>query len=733
VTRIATIASAAYLSGYAIASVLTGQRSLWLGNLAQIVPPLAFASLAVAVAVRSRGQVRAFWALTAAYGGLWAAGQVLWTYYELTAGEVPVVSPTDPLFFLAGLAFAAALYVRPDRERPRWLFDIVLLDVLLIAVFAIFAYLYFVASLAVAGGAEELYRANLNQLFNVRNFVVAVWAVVVWRTAATRPWRRMFGLYACALGFVFAGGLAYDAATIAAIYRTGSLWDLIWMGPFALLAAAAARAWDDRLFRPAEPVAMDRLPVVSLIAIALLILIPTTDEIARRLFHVPPFIETLRTRVALVVMIPFGVVVVIRELLSRRALQQAGLQVIAAREQLAHAEKLAAVGHLVSGVAHELNNPLQGVLGYAELLSRSGADSEELQAIRDNAERAAGIVRNLLTFAGRSTPARSWEQVNTIIRDAIRQRAPFLERAGIQLRLELADRLPLAYVNASRIQQVLLNLLENAEAAIQARRGGRVPATAIPLSETGEIIIHTSLEPDPDRLVIEIADNGTGVRPEDLNRIFDPFFTTRETGEGTGLGLSVCYGIVREHGGIISGRNRDTGGAIFTIQLPVAEDPGTRARRQSSRAELPALPALPLLEQRPPAGPSSARVLVVDDEDSNAALVRRALEQAGYLVESTTLSRRALVMIERTAYDVVVADVKMPELNGHELYSRACQIRPEMTGRFIFITGDIDSDETLEFLERSRCPFFMKPFNLERLTSAVDLMVRGKGPGERIG
>jgi len=124
--------------------------------------------------------------------------------------------------------------------------------------------------------------------------------------------------------------------------------------------------------------------------------------------------------------------------------------------------------------------------------------------------------------------------------------------------------------------------------------------------------------------------------------------------------------------------------------------------------------------------PRRRKALVVDDEESNAALVRRVLAAAGYDVESTTLSRRALVMIERTAYDCVIADVKMPELSGQELYSRVCTIRPEMARRFIFITGDIDGEDTREFLDQSRCSYFMKPFNLERLTAAVDLLTGAK-------
>jgi two-component system NtrC family sensor kinase len=318
----------------------------------------------------------------------------------------------------------------------------------------------------------------------------------------------------------------------------------------------------------------------------------------------------------------------------------------------------------------------------------------------------------------------------------VNERRSSLELAGVQLQMRLAERLPLAYLDAARFQQVLVNLLENAEAAVVARRSGRLPAAAVPHSEPGKIVVSTSRATDPDRIVIEIADNGSGVRTEDLTKIFDPFFTTRAVGEGTGLGLSVCYGIVREHGGLISGRNRDSGGAVFTIELPVSQEAVAGSPEMvSSLQEIGRSPVPVTLPEpaREAVSGRRAKALVVDDEDSNATLVRRALEQAGYDVESTTLSRRALAMIERTTYDVVIADVKMPELNGQELYTRACQLRPEMSRRFIFITGDIDGEETLDFLERSNCAYFMKPFNLERLTSAVDMLVKGPRADDRIG
>ena len=378
-------------------------------------------------------------------------------------------------------------------------------------------------------------------------------------------------------------------------------------------------------------------------------------------------------------------------------------------------EKLAAVGQLVSGIAHELNNPLQGVLGYAELMlvARPPAlQAEELRAIRDNANRAAGIVRNLLTFAGRTSSARGWQQMNRVVRDAVAAREPQLQSAGIETRVELADRLPLVYIDHTRLQDVLVNLIQNAENAIAARRAGHDGRSAVPTNARGQITVTTGWRGEPDRILVDVSDNGSGLKEEDLPRVFDPFFTTREVGQGTGLGLSVCYGIVREHGGQITARNAVGGGAVFAIELPVMAE----ALVSATAAEPVDAP-----QRRP-------KALVVDDEESNAALVRRVLAGAGYDVESTTLSRRALVMIERTAYDAVIADVKMPELSGQELYGRVCQIRPEMARRFIFITGDIDGEDTREFLDHSRCSYFMKPFNLDRLTAAVDMLTGSRAP-----
>jgi signal transduction histidine kinase/CheY-like chemotaxis protein len=741
-TRAVGLAGAAYLSLYVVASLVAGPGVAWLADLAQLVPPLAYAAGAIMLARRCRDQVWVFWNLNAVHGVIWAAARMA-AYFDVAGSGVPVVTVAGPIFFASSIPLAAALYGRPERDRPRWLFNIVLLDIVLIALFAAFAYIYFAVSTVT--GPAILSNVNVTPLVDACSLLIALWAVFVWRTSVTPAWRRVLGVYALGLAAAFVGGIVPGAVEGAGSRISGAIWELGSMVPYVVMAIAAAMAYDAHLFEPTEEApALTRLPVLSLLAVALLAAIPAIDEVARRAFSVSPATDAFRTRLALAILLPFGLIVVVREWLWRRALLNSGQELASTREQLVRKEKLAAVGQLVGGVAHELNNPLQGILGYAELMlaaKNSIAEKEELRAILDNANRAAGIVRNLLTFAGRASSARGWQQMNHIVRDAAAARGPHLQAAGIDLRMELAERLPLVYIDATRLNDVLINLIQNAEAAIASRRDGETPRSLLSARARGEVVVTTTLQAAPDCILVAVADNGGGLKEEDLSHVFNPFFTTRATGHGTALGLSVCHGIVREHGGQITAKNGETGGAVFTIELPVrAESPATESTSGPGGAYSP-----PPAEARP-AAPAAAfavipppdddidktsrrrTALVVDDEESNAALVRRVLAGAGYDVESTTLSRRALVIIERTAYDAVICDVKMPELSGQELYARVCQIRPEMSRRFIFITGDIDGEDTRRFLDESHCSYFMKPFNLDRLTAAVDTITGSKPP-----
>jgi signal transduction histidine kinase len=253
-----------------------------------------------------------------------------------------------------------------------------------------------------------------------------------------------------------------------------------------------------------------------------------------------------------------GIVVVARDETAQVRLQT---ERAALSERLAQSEKLAALGQFVAGVAHELNNPLQGVLGHLELLRATGrvprALQSELRVVYREADRAARIVNNLLVFAGSRRGERRRVNLNTVVSRSIASRAGIARRSGIKVIRDLDPTLPRIRGDAMLLQQAILNMIINAEHAIASVEPG-----------TGQITISTRSEARGARVVIEVRDTGPGVAADVLPRIFEPFFTTKAVGEGTGLGLALAYGIVQDHAGEISARNDRRGGAVFRIVLP---------------------------------------------------------------------------------------------------------------------------------------------------------------------
>jgi PAS domain S-box-containing protein len=258
-----------------------------------------------------------------------------------------------------------------------------------------------------------------------------------------------------------------------------------------------------------------------------------------------------------------GSVVVLRDLTPHTKLEA---EREALRKRLTQAEKLAALGQFVAGIAHELNNPLQGVLGHLELLRTTGAFPKQLrrevQTIYREAERAAKIVRNLLVFAGSRRLSRRSVSVTAILQKVLALRAAACRAADIEVVRHYDEQLPRVQSDPLLLHQVFLNVVMNAEHAVAAtRRGGRIE-------------VSTSLNPAGDRIVATVRDTGTGIPEDALPRIFEPFYTTKEVGKGTGLGLAIAYGIVQEHGGQISAANHRDGGAVFTVELPTAAAAG---------------------------------------------------------------------------------------------------------------------------------------------------------------
>lgn len=236
------------------------------------------------------------------------------------------------------------------------------------------------------------------------------------------------------------------------------------------------------------------------------------------------------------------------------------------KDQLHHADKLASIGLLVSGVAHELNNPLTGTIAYSELLDMNVTDEnirQDVRKIRESAERCRKIVDNLLTFSRQQAPTKSLESVNDIIDRVIELRSYWLRKNKIDVVREY-DSVSTVFADRQQIQQVILNLLLNAEQAIESSGQAH-----------GGVTFTTRYDRDGHRVIITVADNGAGIPPVVLSRIFDPFFTTKPVGIGTGLGLSLAHGIIAEHEGTIRVENRDGGGALFTIDLPTGA--GARA------------------------------------------------------------------------------------------------------------------------------------------------------------
>lgn len=375
------------------------------------------------------------------------------------------------------------------------------------------------------------------------------------------------------------------------------------------------------------------------------------------------------------------------------------------RRRLLHTDRMATIGRLVSGVAHELNNPLTSIVGYAQLLvsRRPGPiRANDLDPILLEAERASRIAKNLLLLARESRPERLPVNVNEVVERTLSLRGYEMRRGEIRLTAELDRRLPRVLADASQLQQVLLNLILNAEQSIQQGIG------------RGEIRVRTYRRRG-EQIALEVADDGPGVAPEHLEHIFNPFFTTKPPGVGTGLGLSIVYNIVREHGGDVQAESEPGAGARFIVRLPVVT-PGAERAKSSPRAEPVVFPAAAssVVGKRP-----GGRILVVEDEPTVARLIADVLAEEGYAVDTVMDGRDGLDLARRNGYALIICDLRMPNLDGQAFYRELQRDRAAPGRRFIFVTGDTLASHTFEFLQGSGVPYLAKPFRVEELKEMV--------------
>ncbi len=368
-------------------------------------------------------------------------------------------------------------------------------------------------------------------------------------------------------------------------------------------------------------------------------------------------------------------------------------------ERLAHTQKMEAVGQLVSGVAHELNNPLAAILAFSDELlveARPAAEREALEVIRDQARRARTIVRDLLAFVGRREERLEPVQCGPMIERVLRGVAPELARQGASVEVQVAPDLPVIAGDRAGLEQVLTNLLSNA-----AYAAGR----------NGKVVISARVTPEG-HLQVAVTDNGSGVSPEIRPRLFEPFFTTKPPGQGTGLGLSVSLGIVEQHRGKLDVANLPQGGACFTVTLPVGKVPPMAA------------PAVPSAGYGKGASVRPSSVLLIDDEAAVRMALRRWFERQGWSVDEAVDGQQGLALLlsapSEDTYGLVVCDLRMPGMSGIELHARLLEQRPGVLQHFIFATGDTASSETAAFLARVERPVLEKPFELSQLAAVVE-------------
>jgi PAS domain S-box-containing protein len=362
------------------------------------------------------------------------------------------------------------------------------------------------------------------------------------------------------------------------------------------------------------------------------------------------------------------------------------------QEQLLHSEKLAAVGQLISGVAHELNNPLTAILGYSQLLTSSGQMGQQgieyADKLYKQAQRTHRIVQNLLSFARQHKPERVLVQINQALEETLALRDYDLRMHNIRVHLDLAEDFPVTSADPHQLQQVFLNMVNNAVDAILEH------------STEGDLWVRTGL--NGDRLCIEFTDSGPGVK--DASRVFDPFYTTKPVGKGTGLGLSICYGIITEHGGTIRVRNIPTRGACFVIELP--------------HQPVPAVFSAP--GQKTISG-RDGRILLLDRDDSVLEAVGTILRARAHRVRTARDLPEACALLEKEEFDLVVADLHVSDgTNGNGLGEWLAEHKPTLSHRLIWMCAVAPSEDIGESITGNGRHILQKPFKANDLLAAVD-------------
>jgi len=569
-----------------------GSQSLsTFGNLVQCLVPLIANAGLLANAGTPLWRRNAFWMLLALSCTLWMTGQFAWTYYEVYLHRaLPSMFPGDIVFFLRGIPMMAALALRPHRRLEELRLRFGYLDFVLLIVWWTFLYAYTVLPWMYADPSLGPYNHTYNVVENIQNMVLVLSLGVLWmRTAG--PWKTIYANLFGGVTLYTLSSLALNVAIDRGEYYTGSLYDLPLISSFLWFALAGLIAYQKReeLDTPFQGVDESSVEAsqsegvwAARMAMAAVISLPLFAIYTVKYSTDGPAVRDFRLMATFIAAIPLALLVFLRTHLADadrvRLLAEAEMSVNNLRKlqtQIVQSEKLASLGQLAAGAAHEINNPLTAILGFSDLLADDPSLSEKARStagkIRDQARRTKTLVGNLLSFARQVPVERALLDINTVVANAVQLRTLDLHNPNIKIELQLESVLPSVRADGNQLIQVFFNIISNAIDAMEASGG----------------VLSIKTMRNRGNVVVLFTDSGPGMKEPD--RVFDPFYTTKPVGKGTGLGLSICFGIMQEHGGKISCYNGERGGAVFRVELA---------------ALLPVLPSKEI--QLPSAAPKSA-------------------------------------------------------------------------------------------------------------------------------
>src|SRR5215469_15702502 len=584
-TWVIIVAWAVFVGGFALLPFFlpAGPAREALANIALCIVPLFANACLLWNASSPYRRQNNFWMLLAFGCTLWLAGQLMWTYKLLVLHSVShSITAVDVIFFLHAVPLMAALAMMPHARKMREALRYGHLDMLLLAVWWLFVYLFMVVAWSKDPANAGLANIRDLQVYLLANLVFLL-GTGFFALRANREWRIIYGnLFGASCLYIASLWLA-TAAYTKGYYSAGSLLNLplmaafVWFGTVGILAhrlspkpdlTQSAKMWDSQWFA--------RLAVLCVLSM------PFMAAWSGFISNAPQPVRHFRLLLTLGVIIVGTSLVFLRQQLVDRerltllkGLQDSVDNLKRLQMQFVQAEKLASLGQLAAGAAHEINNPLTAILGYADVLSAenlAGSRPHVIgEKIRDQARRTKDLVTNLLSFARQVPAEKHLLDLNTVLTGAVQLRNLDLREKNIRIELENRSVLPAVRGDPNQLLQVFYHLISNAVDAMEGSGGGLLVIRT--LREKGIVII-------------EFSDTGPGMK--DPDRVFDPFYTTKPVGKGTGLGLSICYGIMQEHGGRIIGFNRSEGGCTFRLELP---------------AVLAVFPQVPLS----PAAPTNAR------------------------------------------------------------------------------------------------------------------------------